>query len=100
MTYIPDYHIHSDEPEELLNHTHVVEEMAKYLSDHGAMDAARETEDLFLILRHTRMRIEARQKRLYDVWLAVMKIENCNWGPDSLQEALKKYRGEIEPKKE
>lgn len=59
-----------------------------------APDAAKETEELILIIRQFRNRVDARIYRLGKVWQAVEWWDSADWGEDSLKEALAKYRGE------
>jgi|SRR6187402_151479 len=59
-----------------------------------AEDAARETEELILIVRQFRIRAEARMERLAGVWHAVEWWDSCDYSEDQVKQALAKYRGE------
>lgn len=70
-----------------------LEGMSSRLAGLGyAKDAARETEELLLILRQVRVRIQARADRLNRIWRAVEWWDSCDVGEDAVKEALAKYR--------
>ena len=62
-----------------------------------ADDAARETEELLVMMRQARNRIETRIKRLSDVWRAVEWWDSGDSGEDHVRLALARYRAELEP---
>jgi hypothetical protein len=69
--------------------------MAERLAGLGyAEDAARETEELLLILRQCEVRIQARIDRLRAVWRAVEWWDSCDSGEDGVKAALEAYRGD------
>jgi hypothetical protein len=61
-----------------------------------AQDAARETEELLVMLRQWEVRAGVRLDRLGDVWKAVEWLDSHDWSEDAVKEALAKYRGEGE----
>ncbi|MER7623936.1 hypothetical protein [Streptomyces sp. NPDC126503] len=81
--------------EDLLSKRHDLDEMAKRLAGLGyAQDAARETEELLLLLRLWETRAEARLRRLTDVWRAVEWSDSNDSSETRVHEALAKYRGD------
>jgi hypothetical protein len=84
-----------DDLEELLGKESELREMADRLAGLGyAEDAARETEELLVLLRQWRIRAEVRVKRLGDVWHAVEWWDSNDYSEDRVKEALAKYRGD------
>jgi hypothetical protein len=74
-----------------------IEQMAERLAGLGyAEDAARETEEVLLIIRQAKVRIETRQERLRNIWHAVEWWDSADSGEDRVQEAIAAYRGETE----
>lgn len=72
-----------------------LEQMSARLAGLGwAEDAARETEELLVMLRQWEIRAETRIKRLRDVWKAVEWWDSCDYGEDQVREALAEYRGD------
>ena len=72
-----------------------LEAMASELSGLGyAQDAARETEELVVMLRQWEVRATVRIERLREVWKAVEWWRSCDYGEDRVREALAEYRGE------
>lgn len=83
--------------EDLRSRRYDLEEMASRLAGLGyAQDAARETEELLLLLRQWEVRATARIVRLADVWKAVEWWDSCDSGEDNVREALTKYRGDTD----
>lgn len=67
--------------------------MAARLAGLGyAEDAARETEELLVMLRQWKVRAEVRLDRLRDVWHAVEWWDSCDWSEEQVLHALEKYR--------
>lgn len=71
-----------------------LEEMTKSLVELGYADAAKETYELLLIIKQAIVRADVIKDRLGPVWKAVEKTESLDWGKDSIEEAIMKYRGE------
>lgn len=67
--------------------------MGERLAGLGAADAARETYEALLIIRAAEAQTEAIIGRLRDVWKAVEWVDSCDWGPETIDAALAKYRG-------
>lgn len=81
----------------LLEHEGDLEAMSLRLAGLGyAGDAARETEELLLLLRQWKNRAEARVERLRGVWKAIEWWDSSDWGEDDVRKALTKYRGDQE----
>jgi hypothetical protein len=60
-----------------------------------AADAAQETHGLLLEIRASRARIEARRKRLFNIWKAMEWWHSGDSGEDWVKDSLKAYRGEV-----
>lgn len=72
-----------------------LEEMSQALAALGyAQDAARETEELLVILRQWEVQASVRLERLREVWKAVEWWRSCDYSEDQVREALTAYRGE------
>ncbi|MGW5173124.1 hypothetical protein ACWERY_02000 [Streptomyces sp. NPDC004082] len=81
--------------EDLLTRRHSLEEMASRLAGLGyAEDAAKETEELRVLLNQWTIRAEVRLRRLADLWHAVEWWDSHDSGEDGVHEALAKYRGD------
>jgi hypothetical protein len=75
-----------------------LEAMSSALAALGyAQDAARETEELLVILRQWQVQTDVRLKRLTPMWKAMEWWQSCDWGEDDLKDALAEYRGEKAP---
>lgn len=59
-----------------------------------AQDAARETEELLVLIRQWQVRTGVRLQRLTPVWKAMEWWRSCDSGEDAFREALAAYRGE------
>lgn len=74
-----------------------LEEMASRLAGLGyAQDAARETEELLLLLRQWETRAAVRMSRLSDVWRAVEWWDSNDSSESRVHEALAKYRDDTD----
>ena len=72
-----------------------LEAMAERLEKLGwAEDAARETEELILILRQAQVRTSLRIHRFMDIWHAVEWWDSGDSGEERVKDALAIYRGE------
>ncbi len=92
-----NYLCYAQDLEDLQSHRHELEAMATRLAGLGyAQDAARETEELLLLLQQWEVRAAARLQRLTAVWKAVEWWDSCDSGEDGVQAALAKYRGDTE----
>jgi hypothetical protein len=75
-----------------------LQEMSQALAEVGyAKDAARETEELLVILRQWEVRACVRIHRLRDVWKAMEWWRSGDSGEARVQDALAAYRGEPGP---
>jgi hypothetical protein len=84
--------------DDLLKKRGDLEDMSARLAGLGwAEDAARETEELLVMLRQWEIRAETRITRLRDVWKAVEWWDSNDWSEAQVREALAKYRGEDSP---
>lgn len=63
----------------------------------GYDDAARETDELRLIVRLHQVRRKTILDRMRAVWRAVEWFDSGDSGPNVVREALTKYRGEEKP---
>lgn len=94
-----NYLCHVQDLEDLRSHRYDLEEMASRLAGLGyAQDAARETEELLLLLRQWEVRAAARLERLTEVWKAVEWWDSCDSGEDEVRAALAKYRDDTDGK--
>jgi len=59
-----------------------------------AKDAARETQELLLIIRQFQNRASLIADRLRDVWKSVEWWDSGDWGEDEVKKFLNKYRNE------
>lgn len=72
-----------------------LEEMAARLAGLGyAQDAARETEELLVLMRQWETRAHVRLRRLADVWHAVEWWDSGDSSEDRVHRALATYRGD------
>jgi len=79
--------------DEMMNKVSDLQDMADRLAGLSyASDAARETQELLLIVRQFENRIEASTNRLHDVWRAVEWWDSCDSSEDSVKAALDAYR--------
>lgn len=86
------------EVEELFECQHLVEQMRDALIELGyAPDAAKETDELLLMLRQYSALIALRQERLAPVWHEMEWWQSNDSDEDDFREALAKYRGEDKP---
>ncbi len=84
-----------DDLPELLSKESDLRDMADRLAGLGyAEDAARETEELLVMLRQWKIRAEVRVRRLADLWRAVEWWDSSDSSEDRVREALAAYRGE------
>lgn len=80
---------------DVISQRYSLEEMAAELASLGyAADAARETEELLVLIRQWEVRTELRVSRLRDVWKAVEWWRSCDSSEAAVHEALAAYRGE------
>lgn len=92
-----NYLCHAWDLDDLLEHRAGLEKMSARLAGLGwAEDAARETEELLVMLRQWQVRAETRMERLREVWKAVEWWDSGDWGEDQVRAALAKYRGDKE----
>lgn len=89
-----DYLCFKDAPELCEGHHQAnIEAMSQRLAGLGyAEDAARETEELLLIIRQSMIRIQVRAQRLSELWRAVEWWDSGDSGEDGLKESLVRYR--------
>lgn len=86
--------VYGDDLAELLGKEADLRAMADRLAGLGyATDAARETEELLIMLRQWKVRAEVRVRRLSDVWKAVEWWDSSDWSEDRVRTALTIYRG-------
>jgi hypothetical protein len=78
----------------LTNMDHL-ESMANRLTELGFEDAALETEEVLLACRHFIRRYNARRERLAPVWKAVEWKDSGDTGIKEVEDAIKKYRGDL-----
>lgn len=84
-----------DDLAQLISRKDDLREMADRLAGLGyAEDAARETEELLVMLRQWQIRAEVRVRRLAEVWHAVEWWDSGDSSEERVQKALAAYRGE------
>ncbi|WP_329311676.1 hypothetical protein [Streptomyces sp. NBC_01262] len=90
-----NYLCHTWDLDGLIDKRGDLEEMSAVLAGLGyAHDAARETEELLVMLRQWEVRATVRVERLREVWKAVEWWKSSDYGEDQVHEALAEYRGE------
>lgn len=90
-----NYLCHTWDLPELVTKQGDLADMAQALAALGyAKDAARETEELLVILRQWEVQAGVRLDRLREVWKAMEWWRSCDWGEDQFKGALAEYRGE------
>ena len=73
-----------------------LEAMSQAIASVGyAQDAARETEELLVILRQWEVQAGVRLERLREVWKAMEWWRSCDYSEDQFREALAEYRGNV-----
>lgn len=93
-----NYLCHAFDLDDLLSRRGSLREMADRLAGLGyAEDAAKETEELLVLLNQWCVRAEVRRSRLAGVWKAVEWWDSCDWGEDQVREALARYRDDSGP---
>ncbi|WP_405925424.1 hypothetical protein [Streptomyces sp. NBC_00035] len=81
--------------EDLQARQHDLEAMAERLAGLGyAQDAARETEELLVLLRQWQTRVGVRVSRLTDLWRAVERWDSADSSEDKVKGALAIYRAD------
>lgn len=91
-----DYLYSACDLDDLIRKQGVLGEMAERLAGLGyAKDAAFETEELLVILRHVESRMAVRLARLGKVWRAVEWWDAGDGSEQAVREALAAYRGEV-----
>lgn len=81
--------------DELVQFEEQLERMTNYLAGRGdAEDAARETQEVLLLIRQYKVRIEARAKRLHEIWRTVEWHISGDYSEGQVKEALARYRDE------
>ena len=76
---------------QLFDRQETIRRMAERLTELGHHEAAKETEEVDLMINHARRRIEARAERLEKVWKAVEWYDSADWGIDSVSDAVAEY---------
>ncbi|MEU6597828.1 hypothetical protein [Streptomyces flaveolus] len=90
-----NYLCHAFDLDDLIERRGSLEAMASELAGLGyAQDAARETEELLVMLRQWEVRATVRVERLREVWKAVEWWRSCDYSEDRVHEALSDYRGD------
>ena len=95
-----NYLCYSHDLDDLIAKRHSLEEMAEKLESMdekefpGVTAAAKQTRGLLIRLRMWETHAEATADILRDVWKAVEWTDDCDWGPDSIVEALDKLVGD------
>lgn len=90
-----NYLCHTWDLGDIVGKTGDLEAMSQALAGLGyAKDAARETEELLVILRQWEVQTSVRLERLREVWKAMEWWQSCDYSEDQVREALAEYRGE------
>lgn len=91
-----DYLCYQRDLDDLISREQTLRAMADRLAALGyAEDAAKETEELLVLIRQWKVRAEVRAKRLAGVWKAVEWFDSGDGrGEIDVHEALVKYRGD------
>lgn len=70
------------------NRTENLKLMIERLKELGYDDVANESQSIFDDLA----RLDEKVKKLSDVWQSVEWVDSCDWGKESIDEAVKTYR--------
>lgn len=91
-----DFLCYERDLDDLVNREHTLREMSDRLAALGyAEDAAKETEELLVLIRQWKVRTEVRAKRLADIWRAVEWWDSGDGrGEIDVHEALAAYRND------
>lgn len=80
--------------DELVDSEDVIQKMTERLIALGyAADAAKETQELVLVIRQFRNHGTMIADRLSEIWKAVEWVDSGDWTDGHIQSALKAYRG-------
>lgn len=86
-------YLYCKDPDQIIDEQAELERMSSRLAGLGyAVDAARETEELILIIRQFKNRVGTRIDRLSPVWKAIEWWDSADWGEEEVKAALAKYR--------
>ncbi len=79
---------------DLLSRSHdaEIQQMADRLAALGYDDAAQMTTEVLLVLKQSRIRIEARIQFLSDVWHAIEWLDSCDISADTVEQIIKEWR--------
>ena len=77
---------------ELDQHTHLIAMRDRLVGLGYAEDAARETDEVLLMLLQLQALLKTRHARLAPVWRAVEWWDSCDSGEDEVKKALERYR--------
>lgn len=90
-------YLYSKEPEQLVaGYWSELEEMAQWLTEHDAEDAAKETLEILYTLKHFRTRMDVRLQRMSSLWRMVEWIDSADSSVEQFPAALAEYRKDIE----
>lgn len=85
-------YLYACDSEELAERLADLERMADALGEYPDGHAASvDTHELIAIMRTAFRRVEARRRRLAEIWHAVEWHHSCDYGPDQVAEALRTY---------
>lgn len=88
-------YLYCKEIDDLLQYEGLIEDMADRLASLGyANDAAKETQELVLVIRQFRNHAGTIKDRLSDIWRAIEWWDSSDSGEDGVKNALKEYRGD------
>jgi hypothetical protein len=85
-------YLYCKDSDEILNHISDIEGMRDRLTEEGYLDAAKETEEVILVINSFNVRMQARLNRLSQVWRAVEWCDSGDSDPNHIKEEVEKYR--------
>lgn len=89
-------YLYCKDTRELFNAVEDLEDVEQYLLQRGDKDIARDVRRLIEYIMTAENRISVLQENLAEVFKAVEWRVSADWGEESLQRALDKYRNEKE----
>ncbi len=85
-------YLYCKEPEEFMNYTGDLEDMSDQLNQLGYEDVARDMRRLLEYIKSAKIRIEVLSKKLSPVMKAVEWYDSADWGLETLDKEIQKYR--------
>lgn len=85
-------YLYRKDADELWNYLNELEEVEDYLLKNNAYDVAKDVRRLIEYIKSSRIRIEVLRENLSDVFKAIEWHQSGDYGKDSVDKAIEKYR--------